>query len=220
MDYALARRKMVESQILPNRVTDKRLIEAMRTVPRELFVPKALRGIAYVDEAVPIGRGRHLMEPMVFARLVQAAEIKPTDVVLSVGTGTGYGPAVISRLASTVVALESDPEFARHATETLSQLRIDTVAVVEGLLEKGYPNQAPYDVIYFDGAVSEIPAGIAAQLAEGGRMVAVLADADRRPRMGRGVVVTKFGGALSERDVFDGGTPALPGFAKEPTFVF
>lgn len=220
MDYALARRKMIESQILPNRVTDRRLIDVMSAIPRELFVPKALSGIAYVDEAVPIGRGRHLMEPMVFARLVQAAEIRPTDVVLTVGAGTGYGPAVIAGLANSVVALESDPEFARQTQANLRALRIDTVATVEGALEKGYPNQAPYDVIYFDGALAEIPPVFAQQLAEGGRMVAVLAAADRRPRMGRGVVVGKFGTAVSQRDVFDGGTPLLPGFAQEPTFVF
>ncbi len=220
MDYTLARRKMIDSQILPNRVTDQRLIDAMGLVPREIFVPKALCGIAYVDEAVPLGHGRSLMEPMVFARLVQAAEIRPTDVVLTVGSGTGYAAAVIAKIANSAVALESEPEFVRQTEANLRALRIDTVATVEGPLAKGYPAQAPYNVIYFDGAIVDVPPGLTDQLAEGGRLVAVLADRDRRPRMGRGVVVSKFGNALAQREVFEGGTPLLPGFAKEPSFVF
>src|SRR5690606_30153493 len=118
-DYSAARFNMVEGQVRPNRVTDAALIDAMLEVPRELFVPEAVRAVAYVDEDVPIGGGRYLAEPMVFARLVQEAAIEPGDVVLDVGCASGYSTAVLARLAGTVVALESDPELARLAARNL-----------------------------------------------------------------------------------------------------
>ncbi len=216
MDYAAARRNMVENQVRPNRVTDPRVVSAIAEIPREAFVPKHLADIAYVDEALALGQGRYLMEPMVLARLLQAAEVDSSDVVLDIGCATGYAAAVLARLASIVVALESDPALAAAATETLSGLGIDTVTVVEGALERGYPKQAPYDVIFIDGSVSEFPPAIAEQLAEGGRMVAVI----HGEPMGRGVLVTRHGGILSRREVFDAGTPLLPGFAAEAAFVF
>lgn len=224
MNYAAQRRNMVESQLRPNQVTDERILAAMGALPREAFVSKAQRGIAYVDEALPIGGGRYLMEPLVIARLMQEAAVKPTDVALHIGCGTGYAAAAMAKLASTVVAVESDPMLAKQAMQTLADLGIDTVAVVEGALTEGYPKQAPYDIIFFDGAVADIPTGIADQLAEGGRLVAVV---EGRPRPGaigrwpgRGVLVTRFGGVLSRREVFDAGTPVLPGFERKPAFVF
>lgn len=217
MDYAAARLNMVESQVRPNRVTDPRIISAMMELPRENFVPKPLRGIAYVDEDVHIGGGRYLVEPMVLARLIQVAEIAPGDVVLEIGTGTGYGAAVLSRLASTVVALESDATLAKAATKTLGDLGIDNVAVVEGKLAEGYPQQAPYNVIVFSGAVEYIPPGIAEQLADGGRLVAVVAPPGQP---GKATLANRVGSTISSRIIFDAGTPVLPGFELEPGFVF
>lgn len=217
MDYAAARLNMVESQIRPNRVTDPRILTAMAELPRENFVPKPLRGIAYVDEDIHIGGGRYLMEPMVLARLVQAADIGPGDVVLEIGTGTGYGAAVMSRLASTVVALESDPDLARTATRVLGDLGIDNVAVVEGPLATGYPRQAPYNVIIFGGSVEHIPPAISDQLAEGGRLVGVLMPPGQA---GKAVFGVRASGVVSTRVIFDAATPALPGFALERGFVF
>jgi len=214
--FEAARHNMVESQIRPNRVTDQRLIEAFATIPREAFVPKQLRGIAYVDEAVRLGDGRYLMEPMVLARLIQTAAPAPGDLALVVGCGTGYGAAVLSRLVGTVVAVESDPGLAQQATQTLSELGIDTVAVVEGGLENGCPDQAPFEVIVFDGAVPEIPEAISSQLAEGGRLVAIIAGVG----VGRGTLMTRRHGVLTGRDVFDAGTPLLPGFEQKAAFVF
>lgn len=216
MDFAAARRTMVESQIRPNRVTDRRVLEAMAEVPREAFVPAPMQGVAYVDEAIALGGGRHVMEPLVLARLLQAAEVDAGAVVLDVGCGTGYSAAVLARLANTVVALESDAELAARATKTLAELGIDTVAVIEGGLEAGVPDQGPYDVIFLDGAVARVPPAISAQLAVGGRLVAVV-DVDG---VGRGTLVTNFAGIIVSRQVFDGGTPALPGFAAESAFVF
>lgn len=217
MDYAAARLNMVESQIRPNRVTDSRVIAAFAELPRENFVPKPLRGIAYVDDDIAIAKGRYLMEPMILARLVQAAQISPEDVVLEVGTGTGYGAAVMSRLAGTVVALESDPALVKAATTTLAALGIDNVAVVEGPLAAGYPRQAPYSVIVFGGGVAHVPPAISEQLAEGGRLVGVVGATGLN---GRAVFGRRAGGVLSTRTLFDASTPLLPGFEREPGFVF
>lgn len=217
MDYATARLNMVESQIRPNRVTDPRIVAAMLELPRESFLPKPLRGVAYVDEDIHIGGGRYLMEPMVQARLIQAAQITPGDVVLEIGASTGYGAALLARLASTVVALESDPALVKAASATLGDLGIDNVALVEGKLVEGYPQQAPYNVIVFAGGVEYIPQGIAGQLAEGGRLVAVVMPPGEP---GRATLATRIGGTISTRVIFDASCPVLPGFRREPGFVF
>jgi protein-L-isoaspartate(D-aspartate) O-methyltransferase len=217
MDYTAARQNMVESQVRPNRVTDTRIVMAMLDLPRENFVPKPLRGVAYVDEDIHIGDGRHLMEPMVLARLVQAAAIGPQDVVLEIGTATGYGAAVMARLAGTVVALESDEALAKRAAKTLADLGTDNVAVVDGPLMLGYSRQAPYDVIVLGGGVEQIPRAIADQLAEGGRLVAVVVP---RGQAGRAVLATRIAGTVSMRTIFDASSPILPGFTEEPGFVF
>ena len=143
MDFAAARQNMVDCQILPNRVTDQRLISALSTVPREAFVPTEFKGVAYVDEAIPLGGGRYLMEPLVTARLVQAAEPKAQDLALVIGCGTGYGAAVLSYLAGTVVAVESDGGLAKEANQILSGLGMDTVAVIEGHLERDTGSKPP-----------------------------------------------------------------------------
>jgi protein-L-isoaspartate(D-aspartate) O-methyltransferase len=216
-DYAAARLNMVESQIRPNRVTDLRLVGAMLELPRERFVPDALRGIAYVDEDVPLGADRFLMEPMVFARLVQTARIEAGDTVLDIGCGTGYGAAVMAQMAARVVALESDAALARQAQSALSTLGVANVEVVTGPLNQGHARGAPYNVIVFDGAVQHIPEAIIGQLAEGGRLVAVVAHPGEP---GRATLIIKVAGALSRRVAFDAGSRVLPGFALEPGFAF
>ncbi len=216
-DYAKARLNMVEGQIRPNKVTDSRIVDGMMTVPREQFVGPAQRGVAYVDEDVALGGGRYVMEPMVLARLLQAADIQATDLVLEIGCGTGYASALLSRMASTVVALESQGDLAARATSLLSGLACDNVVVVEGALAVGYAKQAPYDVIVINGAVSEIPTGLIGQLAEGGRLVAVVTQDGVQ---GRAVLVERIGGHASSVDLFDAGTHPLPGFAREPAFEF
>ncbi|MDJ0951621.1 MAG: protein-L-isoaspartate O-methyltransferase [Alphaproteobacteria bacterium] len=217
MDYALARHNMVESQVKTNKVTDERLLAAMAELPRERFVAEEQRGVAYVDEDIPVGRGRFLMEPMVLARLLQAAEPEADDLALDIGCGTGYSTAVLARLCGTVVALESDPGLAGQATALLADLVIDNAAVVEGGLGDGYAKQAPYDVILLGGAVAEIPQAITSQLAEGGRMVAVVADARG---MGKATLYTHTGTAVSSRVLFDAAVPHLPGFEKLQSFEF
>jgi protein-L-isoaspartate(D-aspartate) O-methyltransferase len=215
-EFSAVRRSMVEGQIRPNRVTDSRVVAAMAEVPRELFVPRALRGVAYVDEDIEIAPGRYLMEPRVFARLIQAAAIAEGDIVLDIGCGRGYSTAVLARLAATVVALESDQDLAAKAGETLAKLEIDNAVVVGGALAEGYPEQGPYDVIFVSGAVDEVPEALTAQLAEGGRLAAVIG----RGGAGRATLIVRHQELLARRALFEAAAPLLPGFATEPGFVF
>ncbi|MEK9677122.1 MAG: protein-L-isoaspartate O-methyltransferase [Rhodospirillaceae bacterium] len=216
MDYELARRNMVESQVRTNRVTHAGLVEAMETVPREKFVPEHLAGIAYVDEAIPLGEGRFVMEPMVLALLLQTAEIDKDDVVLMVGCGSGYGAAIVARLAATVVVVDDNAALAQQATDNLVAMEADNVAIMESPMAEGNAKQGPYDVIVFNGAVGEIPDAIISQLADGGRLVAIVAKGDG---LGKGTLVQKFGSSVVSREAFDAGTPVLPGFEKKAEFV-
>ena len=162
-DFSEQRVKMVDGQIRTTDVTSAPLLEAMLAVPREAFVPAKRRNLAYIDEDILIsdereGAPRYLMEPSPFAKLAQLAEIRPGDAVLDVGAGTGYCAAVLSRLARSVVALESDDSLAEQATSALASLGYDNVSVVRGALPAGHPAGAPYDVIFVGGSVEELPA--------------------------------------------------------------
>jgi protein-L-isoaspartate(D-aspartate) O-methyltransferase len=215
--FDAARTHMIESQLRPNKVTNPGVLAAFASIRRELFLPEHLRRVAYIDEDLPLGRGRYLMEPMVAARLLQAAAIHRTDTVLVVGAGTGYEAALASVLARNVIALEEDPELARLARAALVEHAIASVNTVEGPLSQGYRSRASYDVILFGGAVAEIPAEISSQLAEEGRMVAVTKPGNT---IGRATLMIRTGGLSARRAIFDAATPLLPGFAPRPAFVF
>ncbi len=217
MDYAAARLNMVESQVRTNKVTDPAILAAMLEIPRERFLPDAMRGVAYVDEDIPIGDGRYLLEPMVHARLLQTAAIEPGDNVLEIGSGLGYGAALLDRLAARVVALESAPALAAAATRLLAEVGAARVKVVQGPLDAGWPAAAPYRAIVLAGAVQRIPPAIEAQLAEGGRMVAVVTPPGEP---GKATLIQRIGGVIARRVVFDAASALLPGFALEPGFVF
>lgn len=217
MDYASARATMVDSQLRTNKVTNQRLLDAFSAVPRELFVPESQRGIAYIDEDLPIGERRFLMEPMVLARLLQAAAVAPSDIVLEIGSGSGYAAAILARLAETVVALESDATQRERANATLGELGLDNVVVVDGGLTEGYPKQAPYNVILVSGAVDEIPPAISDQLAEDGRLATVLKAGSV---MGQAVLMRRVGDVIASRVLFDAATPLLPEFRRDAGFQF
>lgn len=218
MDYAAARFKMVENQVRTNRVTDPLVIAALNELPREMFLPDSLRGVAYVDENIALGGGRFFMEPLATALMLQAAEIEATDKVLEVGCASGYTAAAAARVGSVVIALEEDPKLADQARQILTELGVLNVSVVEGPLVEGYPPQQPYDVILFGGAVPEVPPVILDQVAEGGRLVAIVAD--DQGQLGRGTVFYKIAGSISRRVAFDSALPMLPAFAPTPTFQF
>jgi protein-L-isoaspartate(D-aspartate) O-methyltransferase len=216
--FEAARTHMVESQLRPNRVTDERVLDAFSRIRRELFVPEHLRSAAYIDDDLPVAPGRYLMEPMVAARLIQAALVPRIDAALVIGAGTGYEAAVLSRLARAVVALEEDTQLARQAHAALVEENIGSVGVVEGPLRDGHRARAPYDVILFGGAVAEVPNEIIAQLADDGRLVTVV-----KPEgtgVGRAVLIMRTGGVIARRVLFDAAIALLPSFAPKPAFVF
>src|SRR6266702_4273648 len=167
-----ARFNMVEAQIRTSNVTDPRILAAMNAVAREKFVPRAARALAYADVPVAVAPGRYLLDPRSFAKLAQLAQINPTDRILDVGCGTGYSAAVLARLATEVVALEQDADLVRVASELLADA-VGKVEVVQGGLVEGVKGQAPFDVIFVNGAIEHAPETLLAQLAEGGRLVAV-----------------------------------------------
>lgn len=216
-DYRAARLNMVESQLRTNKVHDEAILDAFLEVPRERFVPEHLAGIAYIDEDVPLGGGRCLLEPMVLARLLQLAEIGPEDGVLEIGAATGYATAILARLAQRVIAVEGDQRLVAIARLRMQEMQNGNVTLLEGRLEEGYPAGAPYEVIVIGGAVAAIPDAIVRQLAEGGRLVTVM-----KPPNGPGhaALMTRSAGLLSQRAQFDAGTALLPGFAPAPGFVF
>jgi protein-L-isoaspartate(D-aspartate) O-methyltransferase len=213
-----ARTNMIESQLRPNGVIDPTLLEAFARIRRELFVPEPLRAIAYVDEDLPLGGGRYLMEPRVLGKLLQEGAVRRTDAAFVVGAGGGYEAAVLSVLARHVVAVEEDAELARRARAALVEHGIAAVNVVEGPLREGWRGRAPYDVILFTGAVAAVPEEISAQLADGGRLLAVVKAG--AAGVGRAILVQRIGGGFGRRTVFDATAPLLPGFLPKSAFVF
>jgi protein-L-isoaspartate(D-aspartate) O-methyltransferase len=219
VDAATQRMNMVESQVLTSDVTDRRILRAMRELPRELFVPPPMAPLAYMDEAVPLtppGAGRRwLLAPRLEAKLLQLAEIGAEDRVLDVGVGTGYSAAILAGLAQDVVALESDAALAADARRNLADLARDNVAVVEGGLPDGFVGKAPYDAIVLQGAIATPPEALLDQLKDGGRLVAVVT-ADG---LGKAMIWRRLGRSTDAWPAFDATAPALPGFERAPVFV-
>ncbi len=214
MDYADARRRMVDGQIRPNKVTDPRLLEAMRDLPRELFLPPALRTRAYIDEDVPLPGGRALMEPMVLARLVQLLAPRSGDRALVVGAGTGYGAAVLARMGAAVTAVEDDPALAAIAREAFAAcLPPAAIRAADSLPPEG----ETFDVVLVEGEVPAVPDRVSALLAEGGRLSAVVGGGRRN---GTAVLGQRLGGAFTVTPVFECAVAALPAFAAPARFVF
>jgi len=173
LNFEDLRIKMVDNQLRTTDVTDKPLLQAFLDVPREKFVPSIRMPLAYIDDDVLVSDGRYLMQPSPFAKLAQLANIQPEDVVLDIGCVTGYSPAVLSRVARSVVAVECDAELAAQAISNLANLGFDNVVVVNAPLESGYAPEAPYDVVLFEGSVDHVPASLFDQLKNGGRLVVV-----------------------------------------------
>ncbi len=222
MDFEAARVKMVENQIRTTDVTSHSVLNAFFAVPRENFVPEKSKLLAYIDcdiEIAPAAAGkaaRFLMEASPLAKLLQLGVITKEDKVLDVGCGTGYVSAVLSLIADKVVALETDEDLAAQAKANLAALGYDNVTVVTGDLEKGHAGSAPFNVIFVDGSVEQVPQALLDQLGEDGRLIAVLGFG----HAARATVFMRERGAFSENVFFNASIKPLPGFAKAKEFVF
>jgi protein-L-isoaspartate(D-aspartate) O-methyltransferase len=212
--FEAMRHAMVASQLRTNAVSDPRIVAVMARVPREAFLPADVRGIAYRDTAVPLGRGRFQNVPIATGRLLTEAYLLPADRVLLIGAAGGYTAAVLAGLVAEVVAVESDPALAALAREALADY--PNVTLVEGPLEVGHEAAAPYDVLVIDGAVDHVPEALVAQIRPGGRAVAGILDRGvTRLTSGR-----KTAGGFALLDFADIDCVPLPGFARPKTFTF
>ena len=206
---------MVESQVRTNDVTDRKLLRAMLDMPRELFVPEAQRALAYNGEGIVLGGGRALPPPMTTARLIQLAAVNPTDRVLEVGCATGYGTALLAHLAANVTGLDADAALTASAKANVAAVGLTNDDVETGPLEGGWAKGAPYDVIVVSGAIADVPEALRAQLRDGGRLVAVIAEG----AVGRAMRFEKQGASFTARFAFNAPAPMLPGFARKPAFA-
>ncbi len=221
-NFNAERETMIESQIRPNAVTSTPLLKAMAETPREAFVPPSQRNIAYMDGALRVEAARdgqparYLLPPMVFAKLAQLARIKETDRVLDIAPATGYSSAILARLAREVVAVECDAGLAALAQDALAGQGIGNVELVNGPLAEGAPDKGPYDVIFMNGRLEREPEELFAQLAPGGRLVAIMGpEAAPKARL-----FTKIDSSLQMNQGFDAAAPLLPTFEVKQKFTF
>ena len=214
-DFARRRTIMVDTQVRPSDVTKFPIIEAMLSVPREIFVPNALQEAAYAGENLEIAPGRTLLDPRTLAKILEAVNIQSDDLVLDVACGFGYSSAVAAHMAEAVIALDDNPDLCAEAESALSTLGIDNVAVVEGPLGDGAAQHGPYDVILIQGGVEVVPKPLIDQLKDGGRIAAIFEDG----RLGTVRVGLKTGGAVTWRYAFNGDAPLMAGFLKSAEFA-
>jgi protein-L-isoaspartate(D-aspartate) O-methyltransferase len=218
--FSTARQKMVDGQVRPSDVTDSRILDAMLAVPREAFVPASKRPLAYLDLDIEVSEGasakRFLIKPVVTAKMLQAAEIKPGDNVLVVGCATGYAAAIAAKLAGQVTATESDSSLATKAGDILAGLGLANVTVRVAAAAEGDPANAPFDAIVINGATEIAPDRLYGQLKEGGRLVGVFATSQPP----RATIVTNSHGDFGNRALFDAAVPVLPGLERAAAFVF
>ena len=214
-EFATRRVMMVDTQVRPSDMTKFPIIDAMLSVPRETFVPDDKREVAYVGENLALAPGRVVLEARTLAKLLDALDVQPGDLVLDLGCGLGYSTAVIARLAETVVAVEEDEALAADAQRILSEEGVDNAVVVTGKLTDGAAKCAPYDVITVEGGVEVMPDSVLAQLKDGGRIGAVFMDG----AVGTARIGYRIDGSMTWRSVFNAAAPVLPGFRKAQGFT-
>ncbi|HCK33426.1 MAG: protein-L-isoaspartate O-methyltransferase [Micavibrio sp.] len=216
--HNIQRVNMVKGQIEPNDVYNEEVLNVFEKVPRENFVPSALKDVAYIDEDVEIVPGRYMLEPTTQARIVQAAITGESDYALTIGSGYGYMAAILSHFCTTVIAVEESPEVAKTASEVLAAQEYVNVVVMNAPMAQGCPKEAPYNIILFEGAVGSVPPEVIKQLADNGRLFAV-----ERPdpyKQGHAVCYLRQGSHISKQVLFDANAPYLPGFEPATKFVF
>ena len=217
------RHNMVAQQVLTNVVLDDTILNALEQVPREQFVPENYQQIAYIDDGVPLGVDsngvmRYLLEPMVFAKLLDKLNLQPNQKILEVGCASGYTTAVLSHLAHYVYALESDEILAGHASNNLQKLGISNVHISIGALQAGHAVDAPYDAIIVSGAMTHVPPVFGEQLKEGGRIVYIERSIDAP--IGRLALGFKHEGVIVTQPFDDLAADFLPGLVQNTAFEF
>lgn len=216
--YLKLRENMVKNQIMAAGVIDDDVLSAFLSVPREVFAPEVPGGVYYSDGEISTGNGRHIMSPVLHARLIAMANPKKDDIVLDVACGSGYGSAVMSRLSGTTLALEADDEMLEHASSLWQKTESYNVVGVKGDLVEGAPAHAPFDVIFFNGAAETIPEMIVGQLARGGRLVAVQAVSGKNPYKAVRIVRDDAGN-LSSQSLFETFCSKVTEFSCDAGFV-
>lgn len=213
-----ARKIMIESQIRPNKVIDQKVLSAFSMIPRELFVQKSMRDIAYIDEDLPLSNGRYLMEPMVLARLIQSLNLNVSDNVMIIGVGTGYSAAIISQIVASVIGIESRTNLIQKAENNLVHLDITNTVLFKERLQDGYSKEAPYNAILIDGGVSFIPDNILNQLAKNGRLVSIYRQ--KIETAGEASLWMRAASNFTRTCLFNAQVPTLEEFKKKPEFSF
>lgn len=176
-DIEQARFNMIEQQIRTWEVLDSVVLDLLKEVPREAFVPKEYAGLAFADLEIPIGHGQMMLSPKMEGRILQALQIKPTDKVLEIGTGSGYLTSLMAKLAKEVISVELNPALAKVAQQRITAHGLTNVTVTVGDAAQGWPAGAPYDVIVFTGSLPVMPEQVQQQLTMGGRMFVVVGEA-------------------------------------------
>jgi protein-L-isoaspartate(D-aspartate) O-methyltransferase len=216
VDFERARKVMVDNQLRTSNVTDRRVLAAMLSVPREQFVPADRKALAYIDDAHDLGHGRSLAAPAPFAKLLQLAEIESGDAVLDVGAGLGYSTAVLAQLAHEVIGVEVDAGLATEAKKSLAAAGVSNADIVVGSFDSLAPGARSFDVIVLEGAVELVPPGLFKLLAEGGRLVALI----QRGAAAVANVYVKSGDAVNARAEFNASLPPLQSVQSADVFVF
>ncbi len=216
--FAAQARHMAQSQLATNEVLNEQVLQVLVDIPREEFVPHTMRGAAYIDKDIEITKGRFLLAPMTFAKLLELAEITPSCRVLIIGDCNAYVASVISMLAGHVVSIDSNGALHADSLEHSARMKLKDVNFqqVKNMAD-GYAMSAPYDVIFINGAVKILPDALTSQLGIGGRLVAIR---ESSPGLGKGVLVRRLDGQVNIREYFDASTAVLDGFGQTQQFVF
>ncbi len=206
---------MVDTQVRPADVSKFPIIDALLHVERERFVPDSWRDACYVGENVELGNNRVIFEPRTLAKMLEALDVQPNELVLNVGAAYGYTAAVLARLGEAVVALEEDEALAKDAETALGEAGVDSAAVVTNPLVEGCPKLGPFDKILVEGGVGTLPEALIDQLAEGGRITVLFME----KRLGICKIGYKIDGEMTWRQIFNAGAPVIPGFETKSTFA-
>ncbi len=215
MDFYTLRKNMVDSQLKPNKIVNKNLIDAFLRVPREIFLSKKIINQSYVDDNIDLTKNRYMLNPMIISRLIQALNVKQNDTILVLGSNVGYSSVILSYLCNTVIGIEAIKSFYEFSTSVLMKLDVNNVAIIKGKIEYGFPDQHPYDNILIEGGVNFVPERILNQLADNGKLVTVEVD---EGNIGKAVIFKKQKNNYSKSFLFDANVPLLDVFKKKYSF--